>query len=80
MREQHAHGLKLRFAIVALISSAVIPFSISALANAGVQTTRRPQPRISRPRLRELRSIDQLQEVFQRDTGKLRIVALLSPT
>jgi hypothetical protein len=77
MRERHADRLKLRFAIATLIA---ISFSVSALANAGPQRPARSQTRISRPRLVELRSIDQLKELFQRDTGKVRLVALVSPT
>lgn len=78
--KEKAERLKLRFAIATLIASAAIPFSVSALANAGVQRPARSQTRIARPRLRELRSIDQLKELFQRDTGKVRLVALVSPT
>lgn len=80
MREQHADRLKLRFAITTLIASAAIPFGVSALANAGVQRPARSQTRISPSRLVELRSIDQLKEVFERDAGKVRLVALVSPT
>lgn len=79
MREQQTDRLRLRFAIAILIASAAIPLSISALATSG-QKTKRPNPRIIRPRLVELRSIDQLRELFQRDSGKVRLVALVSPT
>lgn len=78
--KEKADRLKLRFAIATLLASAAIPFSTSALANSGVQTARRSQSRITRARLRELRSIDQLKELFQRDAGKVRLVALVSPT
>lgn len=80
MRERHAYRLRLRFAITTLIASAAIPFGVSGLANAGVQRAGRPQTRISRPRLVELRTIDQLKEVFERDAGKVRLVVLVSPT
>ncbi len=80
MRERHADRLKLRFAIATLIASAAIPLGVSLLANADVQRPARSQTRISRPRLVELRSIDQLKEVFERDGGKVRLVALVSPT
>jgi len=73
-------GARLRVAIVLLIASAAIPLSISAIATAGAQKTRRPTARISEPRLVELRNIDQLKELFERDTGKVRVVALVSPT
>ena len=79
MREQQTDRLRLRFAIAILIASAAIPLSISALATSA-QKTKRPNPRISRPRLVELRSVDQLRELFQRDSGKVRLVALVSPT
>ena len=80
MRKHGTARSRLRFAIAILIASAANPLGPSAMATTGGQKARRPSQRISRPRLVELRSVDQLKELLERDTGKVRLVALVSPT
>lgn len=80
MRKARTDLLKLALAIATLIASSAIPFAVSALVHAEPQTLKPSPPRTGRPRLIELHGIDRLQEAFERDAGKVRIVALLSPT
>jgi hypothetical protein len=73
MREQRAHRLKRWVAIVTLIAS-VASFSINANAQRRFHTS------AGKARLTELRSVDRLKKTFERDTGKVRLVVLVSPT
>ena len=79
MRKGHTRFRRLRIAITTLIAAAVIPFGVSALANGDLQTAESSRHKVSRP-LIELSNIDQLRSAFERDTGKIRIIALVSPT
>lgn len=57
-------------------------FSSSGSSLAAPKQTRRTTTQLAKNAVRiiELHSIDQLQEAFQRDNGKVRLVAILSPT
>lgn len=77
-KEMKEHRLKLLLAIIALAVFATIASSTAALKGSGSQ---RPRHTVSRARrTSQLRNVDQLKEAFQRDSGKVRLVALLSPT
>ena len=64
----------------ALIALAAILFGISPASSIRAQKRSRSAAAVRNPRLSELVSITQLKEAFQRDAGKVRLVALLSPT
>jgi hypothetical protein len=65
----------------ALIALAAILFGINPASSISAQQKRsRSAAAVRNPRLSELVSITQLKEAFQRDAGKVRLVALLSPT
>jgi hypothetical protein len=64
----------------ALILLAVMVFALSAdTGNAG-QKPDRSAAMNRQTRTPELGSIDRFREVFQNDEGKVRLVALISPT
>jgi hypothetical protein len=75
MKERREGRLRLLFASIALTALA-INFTDSALA----QSRSRVKAVSRGPRVPVLRNINQLKEVFERDRGKVRLIALLSPT
>jgi len=80
MKNQDEVGLKPLRALITLLSVAVLLcVSASAQENAA-QKSRRVASASRTSRIRELVRIDQLKEVFQRNSGKVRLVALVSPT
>jgi hypothetical protein len=75
MKQHRANRLRQLSAGIVLATLAIF-FSDNALAQSrGGSTAARRAPRVS-----VLRSIDQLKEVFERDRGNVRLIALLSPT
>lgn len=80
MRDQHKHRLKQwRASIAFVLASAILCAGSAARGNAG-QKPRRSTSAEGTSRIHELVRVDQLKEAFQRDRGKVRLVALLSPT
>jgi hypothetical protein len=85
MRERSSLNLRLWLISIAAIVSLALPayagtYSGTALkAKSGARAkTRKAAPRkVSVP---DLRSLDLLKEAFQRDSGKLRLLMILSPT
>jgi hypothetical protein len=63
-----------------LILLAVILFGISADTCNAAQRSGGSAAASRRERMPELRSVDQFKEAFQKDAGKVRLVALVSPT
>jgi hypothetical protein len=56
--------------------------SYSSNSFAAQKKERRKKPLVTKSAVKviALRKIDQLKEVFQRDTGEIRLVTILSPT
>jgi len=77
--------MKLRWTRKNLIPLVVLAFlvlpsySVSSFAEQKKDKQTKP-PVIKAGQVIELRKIDQLKEAFQRDTGKVRLVTILSPT
>ena len=65
--------------LIALLAGAVL-CGISALQTSAAQRPRRVTPNRHQAAITELRTTEQLKEAFERDAGKVRLVALLSPT
>ncbi len=65
---------------VAMVLSLGIVFGFGYSAVSGAQKSKRPAVARHQAAIPELHSIDQLKEAFERDAGKVRLVALLSPT
>ena len=58
-----------------------LAFAVSvALTTSGAQKPRRSAATRNQVVVAELHSVDQLKDAFERDRGKMRLVALLSPT
>jgi hypothetical protein len=55
-------------------------FGLNPVTGNAAQKPGRSATAARKSRSFELRSMDQLKQAFQRDTGKLRLVALVSPT
>ena len=58
----------------------VILFGLGSLRSNAAQKPRRSASARRQAVIPELNTIDQLKEAFERDAGKVRLVALLSPT
>jgi hypothetical protein len=78
MRRQRTHN-KNWAARATLILSAAIMLGVSSGEINASQKPNRP-PTNQKVRARKLGSVDQLKEAFQNDAGKVRLVALISPT
>jgi hypothetical protein len=80
--KKQTDSLRLRFVIATLVTSAIVQLITSAVAaSPGRQSIgSSTRSRSVKPRLLELRGIDQLREQFQRDAGMVRAVVLISPT
>lgn len=77
MRKERAGSLKL--ATITLLLGAVL-FGLDPSTSSGAQKSRRSASARRQAAIPELLSTDQLKEAFERDAGKVRMVALLSPT
>ncbi len=77
MKKQRAVGLKVA-ALTILVGTVVIGHAPSP--SSAAQKSRRSVSARRNAAILELGSIDQLKDAFERDAGKLRLVALLSPT
>ncbi len=64
----------------ALILLAVTLFALSADISNAAQKRGRSAAVSRQTRIPELGSVDQFREAFQNDDGKVRLVALISPT
>lgn len=64
----------------ALIVLAAILFGINSPSNVAAQKRGRAAAASPKTRTPELGSVDQFKVAFQNDTGKVRLVALISPT
>ena len=73
MREGYSQRL-FPLGVLALTASLVL---CNINANAQRRRLQTPARRVG---VTELRTIDQLKDAFQRDTGKVRMVVLVSPT
>ena len=73
--KRHARGLSPLLIAAACIVVAFVTatFPVPSVVARAVQSP-------SRPVLTDLRSVDELKTLFNRDAGKFRIVLLLSPT
>ena len=80
MRMRRADSLKQWPATITLIALAAILFAISAATGNAAQKPGRSAAVGRTSRIHELVRVDQLKEVFQGDSGKVRLVALVSPT
>lgn len=80
MREQIENHLnRLRRALV-LISVAALLSATSAARSNSAQKSHRSRPASRASRVNELVDVGQLKKLFQDDAGKVRLVALVSPT
>jgi hypothetical protein len=59
---------------------AALLFAVSAETSNAAQKRSRSTTASRKARAPELRSVAQFKDAFQNDTGKLRLVALVSPT
>ena len=80
MRQKPACRLRLCFAIATVVACTAIPQSAGRLANANSLEHRQSHTLSRRGRIAQLHNVDELKEVFQRDSGKVRLVVLVSPT
>ena len=64
----------------ALILFAVVTFALSADTGKAAQKPDRSAAVSRQTRTPELGSVDRFREVFQNDEGKVRLIALISPT
>ena len=69
----------LKDAAIALLLGAIL-FGLGSLRSNAAQKARRSASARRQAAIPELNTIDQLKEAFERDAGKVRMVALLSPT
>jgi hypothetical protein len=80
MRGRSGNRLEQARALIASIAvAAILCAGGPATGNAG-HKSRPLGPREKRVRIQELVRVDQLREVFRSDSGKVRLIALLSPT
>jgi len=80
MRDQYEYHLnQLRRALVLIFVTALLSVTATAHQN-GAQNSRRSRPASRASRVHELVDVDQLKKLFQDDAGKVRLVALVSPT
>ena len=80
MKQKQPRGLVLCLAMATILACAVIPQSAGENASANPREPRRSHAQSSRVRVALLRSVDELKEAFQQDSGKVRLVVLVSPT
>ena len=80
MRAQHNDSLKHWRALIAFVLASAILFASSAARGNAGQEHRRSSSADGTSRIHELVRVDQLKEVFQRDSAKVRLVVLVSPT
>jgi hypothetical protein len=80
MRQKPARRLRLCFAIATIVACTAIPQSAGKRASANSLERRQSRTLNRRVRIAQLRNVDELKEVFQRDFGKVRLVVLVSPT
>ena len=79
MKKQRADSLKhWRAAITSIVL--VVGLFGSAATNVAAQKPGRRTAAARKSRIAELASIRQLKEAFENDAGKVRLVALVSPT
>jgi hypothetical protein len=71
---------KSQSAIMALIVLAAILAGLSTVPSDAAQKTASSVKAAHKPRAVELIGLDQLNERFQNDAGKVRLVVLVSPT
>jgi hypothetical protein len=64
--------------IAALASAGTVGWSRSTSGREAKRSAQAPRP--SRGALQDLRGLDELKALFNRDAGKVRLVLLLSPT
>lgn len=68
-------------ALLAIIAFAIVPAGFKdSFAAPKALVRKKPHATKHAARVIELRDIKQLQAVFQRDAGKIRLVTILSPT
>ena len=79
MRTQRA-GIKHWLARTILIFSAAILLGVSSGELNASQKPNRTVPASRKSRIPKLGNVDHLREAFQHDAGKVRLVALISPT
>jgi cytochrome oxidase Cu insertion factor (SCO1/SenC/PrrC family) len=72
--------LKQWLATITLMVLAAILFDLGGTTSNAAQKSRGSAPARRKSHAVELGGIDQLKEAFQRDAGKVRLVALISPT
>ena len=84
MKRQTANKILFWLVLLIIISCASGSLGNIAVTGDGAQTSSAPPAKAKitagNDSLPRLRSLDQLKDVFRRDTGKVRLVALLSPT
>jgi hypothetical protein len=80
MRYQSEYHLnRLRRALALIFVAALLSVTSAAHQNAA-QKSHRSRPASRTSRVHELVDVDQLKRLFQNDAGKVRLVALVSPT
>ena len=79
MNKLPGERLKQWLAIATLIVLAVVLFDLGA-ATSAAQRANQSVTAKRKPRRSALGSVDQFKEAFQNDEGKVRLVALISPT
>lgn len=80
MRNQDKYHLnQWRRALVLIFLAALLPMTSTAHQTAA-QKSHRARPVSRASRVHELVDVDQLKKLFQNDAGKVRLVALVSPT
>lgn len=80
MRDQYRYHLnRLRRALVLIFVAALLSVTSTAHQNAA-QKSHRSRPASRASLVHELVDVGQLKKLFQNDAGKIRLVALVSPT
>jgi len=80
MRDQYEYHLnQWRRGLVLIFVTVLLSVTSPAHQN-GAQKPHRSRPDSRASRVHELVDVDQLKKLFQRDAGKVRLVALVSPT
>jgi Tfp pilus assembly protein PilE len=80
MRDQYEyHPNRLRRALALIFVAALLSVTSAAHQNS-VQKSHRSRAASRTSRVHELVDVDQLKKFFQDDAGKVRLVALVSPT